>query len=100
MSFDFEKVKKFMSQSIVAQRRCFMSETITKSPNEFRIPENDEEVLYLDEEWKITESGAEYLLDTFSSDWDRENLSYDQWYFMGYKCAMNDLLHFLNRKMK
>lgn len=94
-----ERIDDFMSKKVIYQRNCFLQETLMRNPDEFRIPENDEFFIYVDDEWKITKNWADYLLDKFSSDWDRENLSYDQWYFEWYICALNDLNHFINTKI-
>ncbi len=95
---DNSKVQKFMSDKIKFQRNCFITYAWLKVPWDIWIPEKDthNNLIFVNERWNITRDWCEYLLDEFSPEWERENLSWDQWYFRWYLDWMNDFLRFLN----
>jgi len=95
---DIEQIKNFMSEKVKFQRNCFMSYAWLKVALEIWIPEKDEDndLIFVNERWNITRDLCEYLLDEFSPEWERENLSWDQWYFKWYLDWMNDFLKFMN----
>lgn len=99
-NMDMKKITDFIGKSIVLERLSFVEYAKMRDKGMFQFPPNDEFVSYIDDEGNITDSGWEFLLDEFDPDGDAENISYDQGYFCGYKCAMNDLLRYLNTKGK
>jgi len=95
---DNEKIQKFMSEKIKFERNCFITNTGLKIPWELGLPNNDEfnNLIFVNERWNITRDWCEYLLDKFNSEWERENLSWDIWYFKWYVAWLNDFLKLLN----
>jgi len=45
-----ERIDDFMSKKVIYQRNCFLQETLMRNPDEFRVPENDEFFIYVDDE--------------------------------------------------
>jgi hypothetical protein len=95
---EVSKVQKFMSEKIRAQRKIFLNYTLDRVPWELWLPNKDDinELIFIDENWNITRDWWEFLLDEFSPEWERENLSWDQWYYKWYVDWLNDVLKFLN----
>ncbi|MDD3793282.1 MAG: hypothetical protein PHI37_00520 [Candidatus Gracilibacteria bacterium] len=95
---EISKVQKFMSEKIRAQRKILLNYTLDRVPWELGLPNRDDvnELIFIDENGNITRDGGEFLLDEFSPEGERENLSWDQGYYNGYVDGLNDVLRFLN----
>jgi len=92
------KIQKFMDEKIKFEKNRFITYTSLKVPCEIWVSSqnNFDDIVIVNERWNITREWSEYLLDEFDPKWERENLSFDKWYFKWYVAWLNDFLKFLN----
>ena len=93
-----DKIYKLMNEKVQFERKCFFQNTRLRIHTDLWLEKYDElnDLVFVDDNSKITDIWCEYLLDTFDPDWERENLSFDKWYLRWYYDMLNDFIKYVN----